>query len=173
MKRLILGFVTVSLLLSGCGDKLESKEKVTLNSGTISKGIIIGQKLEDFTFNDQFDKPVSLTNSTKKVMFAFSKPTGHLIKMYMSDKKPDYLTSRDIIFIADISGMPSIIAKMFAIPDMQESKYPILLIKEKERAMRFRNENHKNEVMIITLKNKIVQNVKFISNEKDLKIEID
>ena len=174
MKKLILGFLAISILLSGCGgNKLENKEKVTLNSGTVSEGIVVGSKLEDFKFKDQFDKETSLKDSTKKVMFAFTKPTGHLIKMYMADKKENYLTSRDIIFIADISGMPSIIATMFAIPDMKESKYPILLIKEKEKAMRFRNEQHKNSAMIITLKNKIIQNVKFVTNDKDLKSEID
>jgi hypothetical protein len=69
--------------------------------------------------------------------------------------------------------MPSIIAKMFAIPDMQESKYPILLIKEEDNALRFRNEEQKDTVMIITLDNKIVKNVKFITNEIDLKKAID
>ena len=133
MKKIILAVLTISVLFSGCGgDKLENKKQVTIKTGAVSSGIIIGKELQDFTFNDQFDKPTSLSSSTKKVMFAFTKPTGHLIKMFMADKKPDYLTSKDIIFIADISGMPSIIAKMFAIPDMQESKYPVLLIKEKE-----------------------------------------
>ena len=174
MKKIILGTVAILLLLSGCGDKkLKSEEQITINSGEISSGIVIGKELQAFTFKDQFDKDTSLSSSTKKVMFAFTKPTGHLTKMYMADKKPDYLTSRDVIFIADISGMPSLIAKMFAIPDMQESKYPILLIKEKEKALRFRNEKHKDAVMIITLDNKIVKNVKFLTNEQDLKKEID
>jgi len=174
MKRLILSFATIALLISGCNsDKLESKEKVILNSGTISAGIIVGKKLEDFTFKDQFEKETSLQDSTKKVIFVFTKATGHLIKMYMSDKKEDYLISKNIVFIADISGMPSIIATMFAIPDMKKSKYPILLIKEKEKAMRFRNEQHKDSAMIITLENKVIKNVRFVSNDKDLKAEIN
>jgi uncharacterized protein YceK len=169
MTKILLAVVTIAVLFSGCGgDKLENKKQVTLNSGEVSSAIIIGKSLQDFTFYDQFDKPVSLSTSTKKVMFAFTKPTGHLIKMFMADKKPNYLTSRDIIFIADISGMPSIIAKMFAIPDMQESKYPVLLIKEKEKALGFRNEKHKDAAMIITLDNKIVKDVKFVTNAKDL-----
>ena len=174
MKKLMFGIIAAVLLFSGCGnEKLENKKQVIIKTGEISSGIIIGKELQSFTFKDQFDKDTSLLSSTKKVMFAFTKPTGHLTKMYMSDKKPDYLTSRDIIFVADISGMPSLIAKMFAIPDMKESKYPILLIKEKEKALRFRNEKHKDAVMIITLDNKIVKSVKFVTNEQDLKKEID
>jgi hypothetical protein len=174
-KSLILGLVIgASLLFAGCGDKkLEDKKAVELKSGEVSSGIVIGKELANYKLKDQFDKEHTLTNDVKKILFAFSKPTGHLMKVYLGVRPVDYLSSRDIVFIADISGMPSLIAKMFAIPDLKESKYSVLLIRKKENAKRFRNEEHKNEVMIITLDNKIVKNVKFVSNEEDLKKAID
>jgi len=173
-KNFIFGILAVLLLLSGCGgDKLENKEQVTINKGTISSGVIVGKALEPFTFKDQFDKPISLEATTKKVIFAFTKPTGHIMRVYMGLKKENYLSKRDILFIADISGMPSLIAKMFAIPDMKDSKYSILLIKEKEKALRFRSQKHKNAVMIISLDNKIVKSVKFVTNKEDINKEID
>ena len=143
-KKILYSLVVLSLLSSGCGSKeVEQKDKVTVTKGAVSEAITIDKELASFSFKDQFDKEHHLTNKIKKIVFVFSKPTGHIMRVYMGDKKPDYLTSRDILFIADISGMPSLIAKMFAIPDMQESKYPILLIKEKENAIRFRNEKQK------------------------------
>lgn len=174
-KNFLLGIVvSATLFMSGCtGNKIEDKKEVVVNKGEVSTGIIIGKELAQFKFKDQFDKEHSLTNDVKKVIFVFTKPTGHIMKVYMGTKKVDYLTSRNITFIADISGMPTIIANMFAIPDMKESKYPILLIKEKENAKRFRNEKQKNAVMIISLENKIVKSVKFVTNETDLKNEID
>ena len=176
MKKIfILGLnISTMLLFAGCADKqIENKEKITINTGKVTSGIIIGKPLADFTLKDQFDKEHKLTNDVKKVIFAFSKPTGHIIKLYMGVRKSDYLTSRDIIFIADISGMPTIIANMLAIPDLKKSKYPVLLIKKKENAIRFRDEKQKNAIMIISLDNKIVKNVKFVTNENDLKSEID
>ncbi len=174
-KKFILGLaVCASLVFTGCGDKkLESKDAVEVTTGEVSSGIVIGKELANYKLKDQFDKEHTLTNDVKKILFAFSKPTGHLMKVYLGVRDVDYLSKRNIVFIADISGMPSIIAKMFAIPDLKESKYSVLLIKEKENAKRFRNEDHKNEVMIITLDNKIVKSVKFVSNEEDLKKEID
>ena len=174
-KKLILSFTIATLLLiTGCGNKtIEDKEKITINTGKVTSGIIIGKPLADFTLKDQFDKEHKLTNNVKKVIFAFSKPTGHIMKVYMGTRKSDYLTSRDIIFIADISGMPTVIANMFAIPDLQESEYPVLLIKEKENAKIFRDEKQKNAIMIISLDNKIVKSVKFVTNKDDLKNEID
>ncbi len=176
MKKLLAISLLISIVLglSGCGDKkVEYKDKVTLTQGQVSQGITIGKELAPFTFKDQFDKEHSLEDSTKKIIFAFTKPTGHIVRTYMSTRKPDYLTSRDTYFIADISGMPSIIAKMFAIPDMQEGKYPILLIRDKEHAKMFINKDQKKAIMLISLDHKIVKNVKFVTTAEDLKKEID
>jgi len=174
-KNLIYGLLISALVIfTGCGSKkLEDKKAVEVTAGTVSSGVVIGKELADFKLKDQFDKEHHLTNDIKKIIFAFSKPTGHLMKVYLGVRDPDYLSKRNITFIADISGMPSLIAKMFAIPDLKESKYSVLLIREKEKAKRFRNEDQKNAVMVITLDNKIVKSVKFVTNEEDLKKEID
>ncbi|RLA80592.1 MAG: hypothetical protein DRG78_10705 [Epsilonproteobacteria bacterium] len=174
-KNIILALTVVAMLfVTGCGKKeIEDKEKVVMTSGEVSSGIVIGKELSAFTFKDQFEKEHSLTKDIKKVVFAFSNTTGQLMKMYVSLQPKDYLSSRDILYIADISGMPSVISKMFAIPAMKDDGFPILLIKEKENAIRFRNEDQKGAVMIISLENKIIQSVKFVTNEVDLKTEID
>ena len=175
MKYSILGLILATgLLFGGCGKKeLEDKAQVIVNSGVVSQGIIIGKELDAYTFNDQFDKKHSLTSDIKKVIFVFTKPTGHLMRVYLGTKDINYLGSRNIDFIADVSGMPSLIFKMFALPDLKESKYPIMIIKDKEKSKRFRNDKQKDSVMIISLENKIVKSVKFVTNEADLIKEID
>jgi len=168
-KNFILGvMLSISLLFAGCSNKLDDKEQVTISSGKVSDGIEIGKELKEYTFTDQFDKKHSLSNNTKKVIFVFTKPTGHLVKSYLLQQDKNYLTKRDIDFIADVSGMPSIIFKMFALPDFKKSNYTVLLIKDKEKSATFRDEKHKDSVMIITLDKKIVKDVKFVTNEKDL-----
>jgi hypothetical protein len=171
----IIGLVLYLILLfNGCGDKkVEYKKKVTIDKGIISNGVIIGQKLKDYSFSDQFDKLHKLTNKVKKVIFVFTKPTGHLMRVYLSDKEEHYLSTRNIDFIADVSKMPSIIFKMFALPDLKDSKYPIMIIKDATKSKRFRNEKNKNSIMMISLDNKIVKNVKFVTTKADLKNELD
>jgi hypothetical protein len=173
LKKNILSLLLISLLLNACGNKLEDKKQVIISAGEVSQDVTIGKELMTYTFNDQFDKPHSLTNDVKKVIFVFTKPTGHLMRVYLGTKDKNYLASRNIDFIADVSGMPSIIFKMFALPDLKDSKYTIMIIKDKSKSKRFRNEINKDAVMIISLKNKIVQSVKFVTNEIDLKQEID
>jgi len=114
-----------------------------------------------------------LTKNTKKVIFVFTKATGHLVKSYLKQQEDTYLQNRNIDFIADVSGMPSIIYKMFALPDFKKSNYKVLLIQDEKKSALFRNDKQLDAVMIITLDNKIVKDVKFITNEKDLIKSID
>ncbi|MCK5293687.1 MAG: hypothetical protein KAJ49_03470, partial [Arcobacteraceae bacterium] len=95
------------------------------------------------------------------------------MKVYMGVRPVDYLTSRDILFVADVSGMPKVIFNMFALADMKESKYPMLLILEKENAKRFRDENKKDFIMILSLDNKTITNIEFVDTEEQLKKVID
>jgi len=170
---LVIMLLSMSILFVGCSSKLEEKDQITITSGKVSPGVEIGKKLQDYTFTDQFDKSHSLTNKTKKVIFVFTKPTGHLVKAYLKEKDDKYLQTRDIDFIADVSGMPSIIYKMFALPDFKKSNYIVMLIKDEKKSAQFRDDKHKDSVMIISLDNKIVKDVKFITTRKDLIKAID
>lgn len=168
-KNLIYGLLIIGLLFTGCSNK----ENTNIVQKAKFEDVKVGNRLADFTLDDQFDKKHSLTNKTKKVLFAFSKPTGHIMKVYMGVRDVNYLSSRDILFVADVSGMPKIIFNMFALSDMKESKYPMLLILEKENAKRFRDENKKDFIMILSLNSKMITDIKFVDSEEALKKEID
>jgi hypothetical protein len=157
-------FLLAGLMLNGCSKK-ENHNEVTQAK---YEDIKVGNKLADFTIADQFDKKYSLTDNTKKVIFACSKDMGHIVKTLMLNKPVDYLISRNICFIADISSMPTIIYNLFALPDMQKSKYPILLIFDEKNAKRFENEDKKDYLMIISLDQKVITKIEFVNNQKDL-----
>jgi len=169
IKKVIYTISVIGLLFTGCS----SKENTNVVTKAEFSDIKVGNKLADFTIEDQFDKKHSLTNDTKKIIFAFSKPMGHIVKMYMADKEKGYFEKRNILFIADVSSMPKIIYNMFALADMKEANYPMLIILKKENALRFRNENKKDYIMILTLDNKKITNIQYVNNEKDLKKAID
>ena len=162
--------VGASLLFAGCGDKVKNTNVVQKAE---FKDIKVGNKLADFTIANQFDKKFSLINDTKIVMFAATKDMGHVIKQYLANKSKDYLEKRKIIFIADISSMPTIIFNMFALSDMQSANYSMLLIKKEQNAKRFVNEAKKDYIMILSLNNKIITDIKYVNNQKDLQKEID
>ena len=67
-KNLLIGLlIGASLIFSGCSDKkLNEKDKGAYTNGTVSPGVVIGQKLKDFAIADQFGNINTLTNKTKK-----------------------------------------------------------------------------------------------------------
>jgi len=173
MKNFFLIILVVfGLLGSGCSNKLEEREKTQISQGKVANGVVIGQKLQNFTIKNQFEKPISLTDNIKKIVFVCTKAAGHLVRNYLKNQNKDFLEKRGILFIADVSAMPSIIYKMFALPDFKKSPYSVLLLTNEKKASSFKNKAHKDEVMIIYLDHKIVKKVKFISTKKDLISEI-
>ncbi len=175
MKKILLGTVlSIIFIFSGCNAKDENidlKSEV-ITSGKVSDAITISQDMDIFTFNDQFDKAKSLSKDTKKIIFVFKKATGHTMNEYLKTKPKDYLSSKGVLFVADISKMPSLIAEYVAIPDLQKNKYSVLLIKDEDIAKKFKNEKNELRIMVVSLDNLKVTKVTFLNNPKDLEQEI-
>jgi hypothetical protein len=174
-KSLLLAGLIVGLLLtSGCSKSEPiNQEVVTVTSGTIAPNIVIGQKIKAGEFTDQFDKKQQITDATKKAIFVFKKATGHTVKELFSTKDKDYLSSRDTIFIADMSKMPSLIFKFVALPDLQESSYSISILTDEEVAKGFINEKEIERIMVVSLDNHVVTKVTFVAKAEDVLKEIE
>ncbi len=84
------------------------------------------------TFTTQHDKEIQLDNSTKWVFFASSMDGSDLLQATFLDLNinDNWLASRNAIYAADISRMPGLIARFFAIPRMRDLPYSIALDKE-------------------------------------------
>lgn len=162
--KIIMSASLSALFLAGCNTKTEP-------SG--ASQISVGKKLENVTLKDQFDKPHTLTNDTKKVIFVFQKDTGHLVKAYLNTKPLDYMDKRGIRFIADVSPMPSFIRDYVAMPDLQKHGYPVMLITDKEIAKRFKDQSNEAVITVATLDNLSIMDVKTVSTEVELQKAID
>lgn len=174
-RKYIFGVVvTLSLLLSGCGNKsIVDKKEISFDTGSVNSSISINKELSSFNLKDQFENNVTLTNKIQKIIFVSSKSAGHLVKEFLDVQTKDYLTSKNAIYVADISGVPSIIASMFVLPGMKKSSYSTTVIQDEKDASMFINVANKESVMVISLASKIVTNVKFVTNNKDLKNAVE
>ena len=132
-----------------------------------TKGLQIDSKLS-FTLPDQFDKAHTLTEQTKKVIFVFAKATGHTVKEFLKKQDKNYLPSRNTLFIADVSGMPTVIRNTFALPDFKKSPYSVVLIYDKAIADTYKNEKDTDKITLITLKDRTITNIQTFTTEKEL-----
>jgi len=155
MKKIVLAVVVV---LAGAvgglflvnGKSHYDPSKYSLEIRPENRPFGIGSEIR-LVLPDQYDKVRTLDPGTKKLIFVFTKATGHTFKSYMADKPKGYLEKRKVAVVADISGMPTVIVNTFALPDFRQSSYDILLIYDKEMARRLKEGQKTDQIIIMTL----------------------
>lgn len=136
-----------------------------LVNSLLAQGFNLNEKIEHFSLPDQFNKMHTISEKTETIIVSFEKDTGKMVNEFLESKQPDFLKNHHAVFIANISGMPSIITKLFALPKMQDYKHTILLIYN-ENDKRF---IQKDEVSTIySLKDGVIKSVNFVKNKEDL-----
>lgn len=131
------------------------------NAGTLK----IDDKISTFSLVNQFDKIHTITSELSMIIVTFQKETANLVNDFLSSKDSDFLDKNNIIFINDISSIPSIVVKMFTIPKMRDYKYDILLIYN-ENNKKFIEEEKK--ITVYFIQNGYIKDIKFISSIYEL-----
>lgn len=80
-------------------------------------------------FEDQHSENLSLSVSTQWLIFSHDKQGGEWVRDALTELNIDNLEARGGLYVADVSGMPTIITKLFAMPKMQ--KYPFRIALDK------------------------------------------
>ena len=163
MKKIILGRFTY-LLFIGC-----SSSAVEQN---VKPALIVGSNLE-INLNNQHEKAVPMPADTKKVIFAFSKDGAHICNDYFITKSPNYLANHNTLFVADVSAAPSLIRSMFIMPGLKDFKHTVLILNDKAVAASFRKNMDIEKIVVVTLDNLKITDIKTITSEKDLIAEIE
>ena len=170
IKKIILSLILLMVVAVGALFAINGKNNYdpTKYSATATKGLSVGSTLA-FTLPDQFDKTSTLTNDTKKVIFVFAKATGHTVREFLKKQDKNYLPSRNTLFVADVSGMPTVIRNTFALPDFRKSPYSVLLIYDKAIAKSYKNKKDADKITIVTLENRKITNIQTLTTEDELK----
>lgn len=134
--------------------------------------ININDDMGSFTSPDQFDKVHKVTNKTKQMIFAFKKASGHSMKEFLATKEVNYLNDKDILFVADVSAMPTVI-QWFALPSLKDYPFPILVFNNDELSAQYKDEKNIEKIMLLTLKDKIVIDIKYFEDTQSLQKYIE
>lgn len=116
-----------------------------------------------FSLANQFDVKKSVGKNLKLLLVSFEKSTGAEVNQFLSKQPAGFLTQHQAAFIANISGMPMIITKMFALPKMRGYPHQILLIYD-ENDTRFMQKEGKTT--LYKLNNGVIQDITFITKEQ-------
>ena len=127
----------------------------------------VGKKAPALELPDQHDKNCKLDASTRVVIIAFHMGVAKSFNKWLNAREKDWLKKRNAIYVADISGMPSTIAKMFAVPKMRKYKHQILLNRADEFASKFPVEKEKATVLRIN-KSGMITSISHIASPESL-----
>ncbi len=121
--------------------------------------------IEHFSLPDQFNKMHTISKDIKTLIVSFEKDTGKMLNEFLASKPSDFLQKHHAAFIANISGMPSIITKLFALPKMRDYKHTILLIYD-ENDTRFIKKEEMSTVYKI--ENGVIKDILFVKDKQSL-----
>jgi len=158
MKNVLLAML-LTLSFIGCSEEV---------SAPVVSKVAVGKSLESLKLNDQFEKSHTLDVGTTQVIFAFSKDMGHMSNEYFEKQDPDFLAKHHTVFVADVSGAPSLIRSMFIMPGLKDFKHTVLIIEDKNLAASYRDEAHKEELMVLTINNFVIDNIAYVKDEAGL-----
>ena len=112
MRKFSVAFKTLTLTLTLAASALSSASPASM---------------ETLRLRDQHDTPIKISSNVRFVIFAHDMPGKDLVKDMLKKADENYLTEHHALFVADVSGMPRIIARMFAFPAMRKAPYQILI----------------------------------------------
>ncbi|MCG3688644.1 hypothetical protein ACOTWJ_04570 [Aliarcobacter butzleri] len=142
---------------------------LTIFLGVVSfaNPLAVDSTVSELKIKDQFEKEHTLNANIKTILFASDKATSDMLRDYLLplSEKENILEKNNAVYIADISGMPSLISKYIALPKMKKYPFSILLLDDTNKD-NFTKEDGK--IIVYTLDNLKVTNITKISTPQEL-----
>jgi len=89
--------------------------------------LAVGDRLEPFALEDQHGQERVVDARVHALLLARDMKGGEVVKQALAEAGADLLANADAVYVADVSGMPAVIRRLFALPSLRRRDYPILL----------------------------------------------
>ena len=122
--------------------------------------VTVGERFPPLTLHNQFEQNISLDNTTQLLMVSFQKGVSSEIQEFLERKEEGFLTQTHTLYMVDVSGLPSFILTLFALPKMKKFNFNVALIDQEELAKRIPKEEDK--VTLIKLYQQQILSIKFV-----------
>lgn len=123
--------------------------------------------LQGVVLENQFGDKVSVENDARFLLFTVDKKGSDLLNEVLEPANQAYLDAHKIYLLADISTMPGIITKMFALPKMRTRPYSLML--DYEGVMTSKLPHKDGHVAVLELETGVISNSLMAADEETLK----
>jgi len=143
-----------------------------LTNQTLAQELLrIGDLVPVLNLKDQYDIPHQISAENHKLILAIDNESTALAVELIESREQGWLSEGKQVFLADIHKMPSIIARIVAIPQLRKKHYPILLGNDMHELQIFPRK--KNCVTVVKAKEGKVSNLVFACTRDELLSTID
>lgn len=129
--------------------------------------IEVGTAWQALTLKDQHEQPVVVGPTTRKVIFAAEKTVSDLVVNALGTQGKTALARAGAVYVADISAMPAIISRLFALPKLRELSFPVALAHEAVAVADL--PRRAGAATVLTLDNGQVTQVQYLQTEAQLR----
>jgi len=126
-----------------------------------------GQPLPDIRLTDQHDVEGRLDATTRLVLVTRDMDAGNLVKDALGEGRGPLLSAARVVYISDISRMPGVITKLFALPAMRKRDYRILLDRDGKATADVPSEEGK--VTALEIADGIIARIYYVSTVEGLR----
>ena len=129
--------------------------------------LAVDSVVENIKIKDQHEAEKIIDAKIKTILFASDKKTSDLLRDYLLplSEKENVLEKNSTVYVADISGMPSLISKFIALPKMKKYPFSVLLLDDTNKD-NFTKEDGK--IIVYSLDNGKVVKIEKISTTEEL-----
>lgn len=129
-----------------------------------------GKSFPNLALEDQNEKAQQVASATKLVLFGRDMASSKLLEQALEQWDEKKLQQKGVVYIADISGMPGLIASLFAIPAMQDRPYPILLDREGEKTEAINSKE--DQVTLLFLDEYKITKIQYLDDAEKIKLQL-
>jgi len=131
------------------------------SSAWAAEPLAVGARLVPFVLADQHEREVPVGAETKLVLFARDMDGGDIAEAALAENGATLLQQAGAVFISDISRMPGLITRIFALPAMRRRAYPMVLDRTGEATAAFpAKEDH---VTVLRLDDMTLTTIEFVA----------
>lgn len=127
----------------------------------------VGDSLNPLTLSDQHDRPVQINQQTRVVIFTTDRSVSGWINDVLGSQPKDTLDRLSAVYVSDISGMPSVITDMFALPKLRKLPFSMALVRETRIVADLPHQAHM--ATVLQIKDGKVEAVHYAADAEQLK----
>ncbi len=135
---------------------------VLVSTFLYSKEFHLNEKITNFSLLNQFDQKQTIDNNVTIILVSFEKEISRDVNDYLAQQEKDFLKNHNAVFVSNISKIPTIITKLFLLPQMRDYAHSILLMYD-ETDNRFRKKEGK--LTLYGLENGVLKSISFVTTD--------